>query len=136
MRMPEIFRIILSHGNYLNGGGARGQAYGFNISFLKNIPTIKVHSRDGALAHTHTYTHTCAYVLTGSHICIYKAAETYITSSDRLTSTRVGQGWSDNVCYVTTHAHTQGKGRSKESDALCRCNDRKGLPRSVQHQAR
>jgi len=41
----KVLRIILSYGNYLNGGSARGQAYGFDLSFLKNITTIK--SKDG-----------------------------------------------------------------------------------------
>jgi len=41
----KVLRIILSYGNYLNGGSARGQAYGFDLAFLKNIVTIK--TKDG-----------------------------------------------------------------------------------------
>ena len=37
----QILRVILAHGNYLNGGTKKGNAYGFKMSSLRQLESIK-----------------------------------------------------------------------------------------------
>jgi len=39
--LPNIISAVLTVGNYLNGGTARGQADGFEVSFLQKVSSIK-----------------------------------------------------------------------------------------------
>ena len=39
--LPSIFSVILTAGNYLNGGTVRGQADGFDLAILRRLDSVK-----------------------------------------------------------------------------------------------
>ena len=45
--LQEALRIVLSVGNYLNGGTVRGLAHGFDLNFLAKLTTIKASAATG-----------------------------------------------------------------------------------------
>eukprot|EP00743_Colponemidia_sp_Colp-15_P012191 GILK01013794.1.p1 GENE.GILK01013794.1~~GILK01013794.1.p1 ORF type:complete len:473 (-),score=108.47 GILK01013794.1:159-1577(-) len=40
-KLKRVFEVILALGNYLNGGSARGQAYGFKLDSLNKLSEVK-----------------------------------------------------------------------------------------------
>lgn len=49
--LPSVLGLILTAGNFLNNGTARGEAYGFNFSILSGLADVKSNSKTSTLLH-------------------------------------------------------------------------------------